>query len=277
MKIKNGLIIIRGGGDLASGVAVRLFRAGFKVIILEIMHPLAIRLPVSFASAVFKGTCIIEDIEGVLVETYDSADQITNNRKIAVLIDPMARAIEYYNPTVLIDAIMAKRNLGTSKEQAPLVMALGPGFQAGVDVDAVIETKRGHYLGRAIYQGNALPDTGVPGDIEGESEKRLLRAPDEGRIILEHEIGDLVHRDDVIATVNGIPLKAQLSGVIRGLIYPDTQVSKGMKVGDIDHRGIREYCFTVSDKALSVGGGVLEAVCSYLCKSGRGTGKKKEK
>ncbi len=277
MKIKNGLIIIRGGGDLASGVAIRLFRAGFKIVILETMHPLAIRLPVSFASAVFKGTCIIEDIEGVLAETYDSADEIINNRKIAILIDPMARAVDYYSPSVLIDAIMAKRNLGTNKEQAPLVIALGPGFQAGVDVDAVIETKRGHYLGRALYRGNALPDTGVPGDIEGESEKRLLRAPDEGRIILEHEIGDMVHVDDIIATVNGIPLKAQLSGVIRGLIYPDTQVSKGMKVGDVDHRGIRDYCFTVSDKALSVGGGVLETVCSYLNKTGKGFNKKKEK
>ncbi|MFZ2331385.1 MAG: selenium-dependent molybdenum cofactor biosynthesis protein YqeB [Atribacterota bacterium] len=277
MKVKNGLIIIRGGGDLASGVAVRLFRAGFKIIILETIHPLAIRLPVSFASAVFQGICRIEDIEGILVETYDHADQIIDSRRIAVLTDPMGRSIEYYNPPVLVDAIMAKRNLGTSKEQAPLVIGLGPGFQAGVDVDVVIETKRGHYLGRAIYRESAIPDTGIPGEIEGESEKRLLRAPAKGRIIPEHEIGDLVQVDEIIATVNGIPLRAQLSGVLRGLIYPNSQVTEGMKVGDIDPRGIREYCFTVSDKALSVGGGVLEAVCNYFNKSGRGSRKKEEK
>jgi xanthine dehydrogenase accessory factor len=277
MNIKNELVIIRGGGDLASGVAVRLFHSGFKIIILETMHPLAIRLPVSFAKAVFHGSCSIDDITGVLAETYDQADEIVNSRKIAILIDPLGKAIEYYNPLILIDAIMAKRNLGTSKNQAALVIGIGPGFQAGIDVDAVIETKRGHYLGRVIYQGGALPDTGIPGEIKGESEKRLLRSPDEGQIIPEHEIGDLVQINDIIATVNGIPLRAQLSGVLRGLIYPNTQVTKGMKVGDIDHRGIRDYCFTVSDKALSIGGGALEAICSYLSNSGKEFFKKEGK
>lgn len=277
MKFKNELIIIRGGGDLASGIAVRLSNAGFKVIILETLHPLAIRLPVSFASAVYYGSCNIENIEGVLAETYDEADEIINSKKIAVLIDPLGRAIEYYNSFVLIDAIMAKRNLGTRKEQAPLVIGVGPGFQAGIDVDAVIETKRGHYLGRVIYQGRALPDTGIPGEIAGESEKRLLRAPAGGIFLPEHQIGDLVQTDDIIATVNGIPLRAQLSGVIRGLIYPNTQVTEGMKVGDIDSRGIKDYCFTVSDKALSVGGGALEAICSYLNKTNKKCNKKEEK
>ena len=277
MKFSNELIIIRGGGDLASGIAVRLFNAGFKIVILETMHPLAIRLPVSFASAVFYGSCNIENIEGILAETYDAADEIINDKKIAVLIDPLGRALEYYNSFVLIDAIMAKRNLGTHKEQAPLVIGVGPGFEAGVDVDAVIETKRGHYLGRVIYQGSALPDTGIPGEIAGESEKRLLRAPAEGKFIPVKKIGDLVQVDNVIATVNGISLKAQLSGVIRGLIYPHTQVSEGMKVGDIDSRGIKDYCFTVSDKALSVGGGALEAICSYLNKNNKKRTKKEGK
>lgn len=266
MKVNKKLIIIRGGGDLATGVAVRLFRAGFKVIILETMHPLAIRLPVSFASAVFKDNCVIEGIEGILAETYDEAFQIINDKKIAILVDPIGRAIEYCNPPVLVDAIMAKHNLGTTKEQAPLVIALGPGFQAGIDVDVVIETKRGHYLGRVIYQGSAIPDTGVPGVIEGESEKRLLRAPAQGRIATKYKIGDLVEVEDIIATVNGVPVLAQLSGVLRGLIYPNTEVTDGMKIGDIDPRGIKEYCFTISDKAFSVGGGVLEAICSYLSK-----------
>ncbi len=264
MNTNNKLIIIRGGGDLATGVAVRLFNAGFDIIILETMHPLAIRLPVSFASAVFKGKCVIENIEGILAETYAEAFQIMEERKIAVLVDPTGRAIEYCDPIVLVDAIMAKRNLGTTKEQAPLVLALGPGFLAGVEVDAVIETKRGHYLGRVIYKGSAIPDTGVPGIIEGESVKRLLKSPAQGRIIPKCKIGDLVKINDTIATVNDIPVLAQLSGVLRGLIYPDTMVNKGMKIGDIDPRGIKEYCFTVSDKALSIGGGVLEAVCSFL-------------
>ena len=277
MKFNNELIIIRGGGDLASGVAVRLFNAGFKVIVLETLHPLAIRLPVSFASAVFHGSCNIENIEGVLAETYDEADEIINSNKIAVLIDPLGRSIEYYNFSVLIDAIMAKRNLGTQKEQAPLVIGVGPGFEAGVDVDAVIETKRGHYLGRVIYEGSTLQDTGISGEIAGESKKRLLRAPAEGIFIPEHKIGDLVQTGDTIAMVSDIPLKAQLSGVIRGLIYPNTPVTEGMKVGDIDSRGIKDYCFTVSDKALSVGGGVLEAICSYLKKTNKKRNKKEKK
>lgn len=277
MKLKNILVIIRGGGDLASGIAVRLFRAGFNIIILETLHPLAIRLPVSFASAVFEGSCQIENIKGILAETYDEADQIINDNKIAILIDPIGRSFEYYKQFVLIDAIMAKRNLGTNKEQAPLVIGIGPGFEAGIDVDAVIETKRGHYLGRVIYQGSALPDTGIPGEIAGESDKRLLRAPAEGLMIPEHQIGDLVQENDVIATVNGIPLTARLSGVLRGLIYPNTPVTEGMKVGDIDHRGIKDYCFTVSDKALSIGGGTLEAICSYLNRNDKKTNRKEKK
>ncbi len=264
MNFKNELVIIRGGGDLASGVAVRLFHSGFKIIILETKHPQAIRLPVSFANAVYHGFCSIENIEGVLAQTNEHAKEVIDSRRIAVLIDPFGIAIEQYKPLVLIDAIMAKRNLGTRKDQAPFVIGLGPGFQAGVDVDAVIETKRGHYLGKVIYQGSALADTGIPGEIKGESEKRLLRAPVDGQIIQAHKIGDLVQTGDIIARINDIPVRAELSGVLRGLIYPNTQVNKGMKVGDIDPRGIKDYCFTVSDKALSVGGGALEAICSYL-------------
>jgi len=166
----------------------------------------------------------------------------------------------------LVDAILAKRNLGTRKDQAPLVIGLGPGFTAGEDVDVVIETKREHNLGRVIYHGQAAPDTGVPGEVRGESKRRLLRAPVEGKIIPLYKIGDLVKTEEVIAEVEGVPLKAEISGVLRGLIYPKSWVTKGMKVGDIDPRGTREYCFTVSDKARSLGGAVLEAICAYLNK-----------
>jgi xanthine dehydrogenase accessory factor len=258
--------VIRGGGDLATGVAVRLFRAGFKIIILEIERPTVIRLAVSFARTVYESKAVIEGIEGFLVSSCKEAQNIINQRKIAVLIDSEGNYIDKLNPTILIDAILAKRNLGTGKEQAPLVIGLGPGFTAGKEVDAVVETKRGHYLGRAIYQGKAELDTGIPGEIKGESIRRLLKSPADGEIMPLHKIGDLVKLDEVVAEVAGVPLKAEISGVLRGLIYIRTQVTRGMKVGDIDPRGIKDHCFTVSDKARSIGGGVLEIICTYLNK-----------
>ncbi|MDD5015432.1 MAG: selenium-dependent molybdenum cofactor biosynthesis protein YqeB [Atribacterota bacterium] len=264
--MKKILVIIRGGGDLATGVAIRLFRAGFPVMILEIDHPTVIRLPVSFARAIYEGEAIVEGIEAVLIPSWEKAEDIVKQGKIPVLIDPKGNYIKKLSPTVLVDAILAKRNLGTRIEQAPLVIALGPGFTAGEDVDVVIETKRGHNLGRVYYQGQAVPDTGVPGEVGGESKRRLLRAPAEGKIVPLHQIGDLVKAGEVIAEVEGIPLKAEISGVLRGLIYSQSWVARGMKVGDIDPRGAREYCFTVSDKARSLGGGVLEVICTYLTK-----------
>ena len=264
--MKNILVIIRGGGDLATGVAVRLFRAGFSVIILEIDYPTVIRLPVSFARTVYEGEAIIEGIEAVLISSWEEAEKITKLNKVPVLADPKGSCIKKLSPTVLVDAILAKRNLGTRKDQAPLVIGLGPGFIAGEDVDVIIETKRGHNLGRVYYHGQVAPDTGVPGEVGGESKRRLLRAPAEGKIIPLHKIGELVRAGEAIAEVEGVPLKAEISGVLRGLIYPKSWVTKGMKVGDVDPRGIREYCFTVSDKARSLGGAVLEVICAYLNK-----------
>jgi len=247
--MNNILVIIRGGGDLATGVAVRLFRAGFSVIILEI-----------------DGEAIIEGIEAVLISSWEDAEKITKLNKVPVLVDPKGSCIKKLSPTVLVDAILAKRNLGTTIGQSLLVIGLGPGFTAGEDVDVVIETKRGHNLGRVYYHGQAAPDTGVPGEVGGESKRRLLRAPAEGKIIPLYKIGDLVRAGEVIAEVEGVPLKAEISGVLRGLIYPQSWVTKGMKVGDVDPRGIREYCFTVSDKARSLGGAALEAICANLNK-----------
>jgi xanthine dehydrogenase accessory factor len=260
------LVIIRGGGDLATGVAVRLFRAGFSVMILEVDHPTVIRLPVSFAGAVYEGKVIVEGIGAVLISSWEEAEKITKLNKVPVLVDPKGSCTKKLSPTILVDAILAKRNLGTKINQAPLVIGLGPGFTAGKDVYAAVETKRGHNLGRVYYQGQAASDTGVPGEVGGESKRRLLRAPTDGKIIPLHKIGDLVKTEEAIAEVEGVPLKAEISGVLRGLIYPKSWVTKGMKVGDIDPRGIREYCFTVSDKARSLGGAVLEAICAYLNK-----------
>ena len=262
----NVLVIIRGGGDLATGVAVRLFRAGFPVMILEIDHPTVIRLPVSFAGAVYEGKIIVEGIEAVLISSWEEAEKIIKLNKVPVLVDPKGICIKKLSPTVLVDAILAKRNLGTTIGQSLLVVGLGPGFTAGKDVDVVIETKRGHNLGRVYYQGQAEPDTGIPGEVGRESKRRLLRTPAEGRITPLHKIGELVQAGEAIAEIEGVPLKAEISGVLRGLIYPESWVTKGMKVGDIDPRGIREYCFTVSDKARSLGGAVLEMICAYLNK-----------
>ncbi len=264
--MNNILVIIRGGGDLATGVAVRLFRAGFSVIILEIDRPTVIRLPVSFARTVYEGEAIIEGIEAVLISSWEETEKITKLNKVPVLVDPKGSCIKKLSPAVLVDAILTKRNLGTRINQAPLVIGLGPGFTAEEDVDVVIETKRGHNLGRVYYHGQAAPDTGVPGEVGGESKRRLLRAPAEGKIIPLHKIGDLVKTEEVIAEIGGVLLKAEISGVLRGLIYPQSWVTRGMKVGDIDPRGIREYCFTVSDKARSLGGAVLEAICANLNK-----------
>ena len=264
--MNNILVIIRGGGDLATGVAVRLFRAGFSVMILEVDYPTVIRLPVSFAGAVYEGKVIVEGIEAVLISSWEEAEKITKLNKVPVLVDPKGSCIKKLSPAVLVDAILTKRNLGTRINQAPLVIGLGPGFTAEEDVDVVIETKREHNLGRVYYHGQVAPDTSVPGEVGGESKRRLLRAPAEGKIIPLHKIGDLVKTEEVIAEIGGVPLKAEISGVLRGLIYPQSWVTRGMKVGDIDPRGIREYCFTVSDKARSLGGAVLEAVCTYLNK-----------
>jgi xanthine dehydrogenase accessory factor len=264
--MNNILIVIRGGGDLATGVAVRIFRAGFSVMILEVDHPTVIRLPVSFARTVYEGKAIVEEIEAVLIPSWEKAKDTIKQGKIPVLVDPEGYCIKKLSPDVLVDAILAKRNLGTRINQAPLVIGLGPGFTGGEDVDVVIETMRGHNLGRVYYQGQAARDTGVPGEVGGESIRRLLRAPAEGKIAPLHSIGDMVKAGEVIAEVKGVPLKAEISGVLRGLIYPQSRVTKGMKVGDIDPRGIREYCFTISDKARSIGGAVLEAICADMNK-----------
>ncbi|GAI84151.1 unnamed protein product, partial [marine sediment metagenome] len=209
---------------------------------------------------------IVEGIEAVLIPSWKKAKDTIKQGKIPVLIDPEGYCIERLSPAILVDAILAKRNLGTKIDQAPLVIGLGPGFTAGKDVDVVIETKRGHSLGRVYYQGQVAPDTGVPGEVGGESKRRLLRAPAKGKIVPLHQIGDLVKVGEVVAEIEEVPLKAEISGVLRGLIYPQSWVTRGMKVGDIDPRGVREYCFTVSDKARSIGGAVLEVICANLNK-----------
>lgn len=257
------LVVIKGAGDLASGVAYRLFKSGFGIIMTEIAEPMVVRRTVSFAEAVYAGSISVEGVTARLVNLQEQALDMVENAIIPVLVDPEARIIKDLEPEVVIDAIMAKKNLFTRIDNAPLVVGLGPGFTAGIDVDAVVETKRGHYLGRVIYEGSAIADTGVPGEVMGFARERLLKAPVDGIVKACCTIGDQVNKGDIVAYVDGTPVKAELDGVVRGMLKDGIQVKARTKMGDIDPRRETD-CYTISDKALAVGGGVLEAVCSYF-------------
>ena len=257
------LVCVRGGGDLATGVAYRLFRAGFPVVILELPQPLVIRRAVSFAQAVYAGESQVEGVDARLTAGVDEAVALTKSGTIAVMVDSAGYAIPRLNPTVLVDARMLKASGGdTSPDQALLVVALGPGYTVGRDCHAVIETSRGHDLGRVLWQGRAAPDTGIPGSVKGRSGDRVLRAPTAGAVQSVVQIGDSVSSGQLIATVGGEPLRAPFAGVLRGLLHDGVPVPAGKKIGDVDPRGVRRHCFTISDKALAVGGGVVEAILS---------------
>lgn len=260
------LVVIRGGGDLATGTICRLHMAGFKVIVLEIDKPTVIRRTVAMAQCVFTGETEVEGITARWFEGVEEALAQVERGIVAVLVDPLGETLKYINSFVLIDAILAKKNLGTQRGWAPIVIGLGPGFTAGEDVDAVVETKRGHDLGRVYYQGSALPNTGIPGDIINYGEERVVRSPILGFFNAECQIGDLVEKGQKLGTIiapkssEKAEVKAPLSGVLRGLIHEGIGVEKGMKIGDVDPRGQRESCWTISDKARAVAGGVLEAI-----------------
>ena len=257
------LAVIRGAGDLASGVAYRLYNSGVNVIMTEISKPLVVRRTVSFAEAVYEGKAVVEGIEARLVATVEEAMGLLEQGVIPILVDPEGNLIKQISPTVVVDARMAKRNLGTSMRDAQLVIGLGPGFTAGQDVHAVIETCRGHRLGRVIYKGTAIPDTATPGAVDGYTLERLLRAPVDGIMAPQRNIGDRVEKGDLVALVGEAPVYAEMSGLIRGMLKDGVAVPKGTKIGDIDPRIDAEY-ETISDKALAIGGGVLEAVYHYL-------------
>jgi xanthine dehydrogenase accessory factor len=253
-------VLIKGAGDLASGVAHRLWQAGFQVAMLELPRPLVVRRTVSFAAAVYAGEVWVEGVRAKLCQDLPEAGLTWQEGGIPILIDPDGISIPELSPYVLVDAIMAKANTGTSMKDASIVIGLGPGFVAGKDVHAVIETKRGHDLGRVLYQGGAIPNTGVPGMIGGYAAERLLRSPADGIFEPVKEIGDLVEKGEAIATVSALPVLAPISGLLRGLLFPGLPVAKGLKIGDIDPRGREVDATTLSDKSRSVAGGVLEAI-----------------
>ena len=252
--------LIRGAGDLASGIALRLWHSGFDVVMTELEHPTTIRRTVSFSEAVVKGRTEVEDVSAQLAENVTHAKELMKRNILPVFVDPDCRCREALRPDILVDAILAKRNLGTKITDAPIVIGVGPGFEAGVDCHAVVETMRGHTLGRAIYHGGALPNTNIPGRIGGFTGERVLRAPDDGIFKGTRQIGDTVAAGDIAGYVGDKPMICTIGGVLRGLLADGSITHKGMKAGDVDPRGQKAYCYTVSDKALSVGGGVLEAI-----------------
>ncbi len=254
------LVLFRGAGDLATGVATRLWHAGFNIVMLELGQPLVVRRTVSFATAVFQKSITVEGIKAELCSTAQEVQNCFSNKTVPVLIDEKGDSLKFLKPKILIDATMSKGNLLTKITDAELVIGLGPGFTAGQDVHAVVETKRGHALGRVIYTGSAASDTGEPGIIGGYGRERLLRAPVDGLFKPALEIGELVEKGELVATVDQTPINAEISGLVRGLLYPGLVVSRGVKVGDIDPRGAKVDYLKVSDKARSIGGGVLEAI-----------------
>jgi xanthine dehydrogenase accessory factor len=251
---------IRGGGDLASGVAWRLFQSGFKVFITEIARPLAVRRKVAFCEAVYDGHAEVEGVEAVLIPKPEDVYTIWDQGKIPLLVDPQCETKRIIAPQVIVDAILAKKNLGTTIADAHLVIALGPGFEAGKDAHFVVETNRGHNLGRLITSGTAEPNTGVPGIVQGITSERVLRAPVDGEWQNALDIGDDVKRGDVVGAVNRVSVEAQIDGVIRGLIRSGIDVHKGLKLGDIDPRANKEFCYTISEKSRALGGTVLEGI-----------------
>lgn len=253
-------ILVKGAGDLASGIACRLHQCGFSIVMTDLPVPTAVRRTVAFSRAIYEGSASVEGSTARRCTTLWEAQAVLNAGDIAVLPDPEASILQQWKPDVVVDAILAKRNLGTAIEDAPIVVAVGPGFTAGVDCHCVVETKRGHYLGRCIYEGSAIPNTGVPGDIGGYTTERILRAPCAGIFEPVVQIGDTVEKGTVCGTVNGEPMRSQIPGVVRGLLQSGVAVTQGMKSGDVDPRCAPEHCYSVSDKARAVGGGVLEAV-----------------
>lgn len=257
------LVLIRGAGDLASGIALRLHHARMQIVMTDLPRPTAIRRTVCFSQAILFGTMTVEDVTAQLAETPEQALAILKAGRIPVLADPEAHCIAALHPDAVVDAILAKRNLGTRITDAPCVVGVGPGFTAGVDCHAAIETMRGHTLGRVITDGSPLPNTNIPGLIGGFAGERVLRAPADGIFRQRLEIGAMVEQNEIAGYVGDEPMRCQIGGVLRGLLADGTPVHKGMKAGDVDPRGERSYCDLVSDKALAIGGGVLEAILRF--------------
>ncbi len=265
-------VLLRGAGEMASGIAHRLHRSGFPVLMTELPEPLAVRRGVCFCEAVWEGTARVEGVCGRRVAGEAEALAAIAAGELPVLVDPELAGLAWWRPAALVDATLAKRNRGVRRGLAPLVVGVGPGFHAGEDVDAVVESQRGHDLGRVLWQGSACPDTGVPAPVAGVGAERVLRAPGAGRLTALRQIGDPVQRGELVARVAEAELRAGTSGVLRGMIRDGTRVEPGVKVGDVDPRGDPAACYRISDKARALGGGVLEALLAHLTGRAGGSG-----
>ncbi|GAF38298.1 selenium-dependent molybdenum hydroxylase system protein [Agrilactobacillus composti DSM 18527 = JCM 14202] len=264
--ISDTLIVIRGGGDLATGVAQKLWHAGFKLIMLETAQPMMIRRPVCLGSAIADGQITVEDVTGVKT-LAENVQKVWKKSEIPVIVNPSGDIIHMLKPAVVVDAILAKKNLGTNRQMAPLTIALGPGFSAPEDVDAVIETMRGHNLGRIITKGKPLANTGIPGVIAGKSKERVIYAPAAGLMRHRREIGAQVQQGETLFYLGDTAVPSPLTGTLRGLIAEGTLVSLGLKIADVDPRP-NVPCDQISDKARAIGGGVLDAVLMLGHKKG---------
>jgi xanthine dehydrogenase accessory factor len=255
-------VLIKGAGDLATGIGCRLHRCGFELVMTDIAVPTTVRRTVAFSRAVYEEEAKVEDITGVLCHSLEEIHEAIARDQVAVVVDEECKIRDTWKPDVVVDSIIAKKNLGTRITDADVVVGVGPGFNAGLDCHVVVETKRGHNLGRCIWEGNAFPNTGVPGMIGGYDKERIIRATDDGMFKGQVMIGDLVEKGDLVGYSGDAPIYAQVGGVVRGLLQDGVTVTKGMKSGDVDPRGNIENCYTISDKATSIGGGVLEAILS---------------
>ena len=253
-------ILVKGAGDIASGVAFQLHQAGFRVLMTDVEKPTSIRRTVCFSEAIVNRRTTVEGVTAVRIDRVSEAEHVFEEGMIPVIVDPEAACNGEYHADAVVDAILGKENLGTTIHDAPVVIALGPGFCAGVDCHAVIETMRGHTMGRIYYEGSAKPNTGIPGVIAGFSIERILRAPASGTFQQVKQIGDLVNAGDICAYVDGVPLTASIAGVLRGILPTGTAVYEGMKSGDVDPRGAVVNCYTISDKALCMGASVVVAL-----------------
>ena len=260
LKTSSLKVLIRGGGDLASGVAWRLHVAGFKVLVTEINRPMAVRRTVSFCEAVYDGQTEVEGVRALRTDDAHDVPAVWEKGWLPVMVDPDAESRHATRPHVLVDAILAKKNLGTTPGHAPLVIGLGPGFVVGKDVHYVVETNRGHRLGRLLTSGEAEPNTGIPGPVKGITTERVLRAPCDGPWESLKNIGDFLHKDDIVGRIESVPVRSAIEGVLRGLIRPGMPVTEGLKIGDVDPRIDQSACYTISDKSLAIAGGVLEGI-----------------
>lgn len=258
--MRSKLAVVRGAGDLATGILYTLYHFGYAAIATELEHPSSIRRTVSFSEAVYDGSYTVENVTAERCDAPSDTGRILCDGRIPVLIDPEGKCIRDLKPDIVVDAILAKKNTGTHMGMAKIVIGAGPGFIAGRDVHAVVETKRGHNLGRVILSGQAEPDTGIPGTIGGYSRERVIYSPKTGMVRAVKKIGDSVLAGEAIATVEGAPIVSHISGTLRGLIRDGYYVAEGFKTADVDPRDVSGHCFTISDKARLIGFGTLFAV-----------------